>query len=209
MAPKRKISNTLALAVLGLLLERPMHPYEMAAVLRERHKGSSFKINSGSLYDTVEALVRHGWIEPKATVRSGRRPERTVYTHTELGHREFLRWLDELVRVPVDEYPKFLAAVSYLGALGPGGAVDALTERTHHLTRWIEETRAAHAEVVDSGAAPRLFVIEVEYLLNAWESELAWVRRTIDEIRDGSLAWPDTPPDDRTDSADDATKESQ
>ena len=42
---RRKIANTLALAVLGLLQERPMHPYEMAATLRERHKDSSFKIN--------------------------------------------------------------------------------------------------------------------------------------------------------------------
>ena len=65
----RKISNTLALAVLGLLQERPMHPYEMASTLRERHKDSSFKVNSGSLYDTVEALARHGWIEPVATAR--------------------------------------------------------------------------------------------------------------------------------------------
>ena len=31
---RRKIANTLALAVLGLLQERPMHPYEMAATMR-------------------------------------------------------------------------------------------------------------------------------------------------------------------------------
>ena len=87
---RRKIANTLALAILGLLQERPMHPYEMAATLRDRHKDSSFKINSGSLYDTVEALARHGWIEPLETVRDGRRPERTVYAFTALGQREFL-----------------------------------------------------------------------------------------------------------------------
>ena len=76
---RRKIANTLALAVLGLLQERPMHPYEMAATLRERHKDSSIKVNSGSLYDTVEALTRHGWIAPaphscRAAARSTIRP---------------------------------------------------------------------------------------------------------------------------------------
>ncbi|WP_244210843.1 PadR family transcriptional regulator [Amycolatopsis kentuckyensis] len=114
--PPRKIRNTLALALLGLLLERPMHPYEMASTLRERYKGSTFKINPGSLYDTVEALAKHRWIEPVETVRDGNRPERTVYAHTELGRQEFVAWLDELVREPVEEYPKFVAAVSYLGA---------------------------------------------------------------------------------------------
>jgi hypothetical protein len=33
-------------------------------------------------------------------------------------------------------------------------------------------------------------MIEVEFALHAWEAELAWTRRTIAEIRDGSLSWP-------------------
>jgi DNA-binding PadR family transcriptional regulator len=187
---KRKISNTLALAVLGLLQEQAMHPYEMASTLRERHKDSSFKVNSGSLYDTVEALTRHGWIAPVETGRDGRRPERTVYVPTELGQHEFVGWIDELIRIPVAEYPKFMAAVSYLGALGPDGAVDALTERAGHLGQRIEQAKAVLADTVGSGAVPRLFMIEVECALHAWEAELAWTQQTIAEIRDGTLPWP-------------------
>ena len=187
---RRKVSNPLALAVLGLLQEQSMHPYEMASTLRERHKDGSFKVNSGSLYDTVEALVRHGWIEPVETARDGRRPERTVYAPTELGQAEFVRWVDELVRTPVAEYPKFLAAVSYLGALGPDGATDALTERAGHLVQRIEQTQAVLDETVGSGAVPRLFMIEVECALHAWQAELDWTRRTVAEIGDGRLAWP-------------------
>ncbi|MET1075253.1 MAG: PadR family transcriptional regulator [Umezawaea sp.] len=187
---KRKISNTLALAVLGLLQEQPMHPYEMASTLRERHKQDSFKVNSGSLYDTVESLVRHGGIEPVETARDGKRPERTMYAPTGLGQEEFVRWIDELLRTPVAEHPKFLAAVSYLGALGPAGAAEALTERAGHLARRIEETKAVLADTVGSGAVPRLFMIEVECALHAWEAELAWTRRTTTEIHDGTLSWP-------------------
>ncbi|GAA2335364.1 PadR family transcriptional regulator [Dactylosporangium salmoneum] len=183
---KRKISNTLALAVLGLLQEREMHPYEMAATLRERHKDGSFKINSGSLYDTVEALLKHGWIEAVEVTRDGRRPERTVYAPTALGQAEFVRWIDELVRVPAAEYPKFLAAVAYLGALGPRGAADALDERAGHLEARIAET----ADILPSIGLPRLFMIEVEFALHALRAELEWTRTTAAEIRDGTLAWP-------------------
>jgi DNA-binding PadR family transcriptional regulator len=192
---RRKIANTLALAVLGLLQERPMHPYEMAATLRERHKDSSFKINSGSLYDTVEALARESWIEPVETVRDGRRPERTVYAFTALGQREFLGWIDELIRTPVPEYPKFIAAVSYLGALGPDRARDALAERAGQLERRIEEATAALADTVGSGRVPRLFMIEVECALHSWRAELDWTRQTITEIRTGALPWPGAPAD--------------
>ena len=192
---RRKIANTLALAVLGLLQERPMHPYEMAATLRERHKDSSFKINSGSLYDTVEALARERWIEPVETVRDGRRPERTVYAFTALGQREFLAWIEELIAAPVPEYPKFIAAVSYLGALGPDRAREALAQRAEHLGRRIEDTEAALAATVGSGRVPRLYMIEVECALDAWQAELAWTRRTIAEIRTGALPWPGAPAD--------------
>ena len=48
MARKRR-SNPLALAVMVLLFERPMHPYEMATTLKQRHKQDSIKIRFGSL----------------------------------------------------------------------------------------------------------------------------------------------------------------
>lgn len=188
---RRKISNTLALAVLGLLQEKTMHPYEMASTLRERGKDSSFKVNTGSLYDTVQSLLRHGWITEVETVRDGRRPERTVYATTDVGQQEFVNWIDELIRTPVTEYPKFMAAVSYLGALGPERAVEALGERVRHLDRRIEEGQRMLDETVGTGLLPRLFMIEGEYALHSLQAERAWTRRTRDEIRDGTLRWPE------------------
>ena len=167
-----------------------MHPYEMASTLRERGKDGNVKLNTGSLYDTVESLVRHEWIEAVATVRDGNRPERTVYATTGRGQAEFVRWVDELIRVPAVEHPKFLAAVSYLGALEPAVAAEALDERAGHLARQAGELRELLAATVGSGQLPRLFMIEGEYALHALEAELAWTRRTAGEIRSGALAWP-------------------
>ena len=47
-------SNPLALAVLALLFERPMHPYEMGVILRQRHKEDSIKLRYGSLYTVID-----------------------------------------------------------------------------------------------------------------------------------------------------------
>jgi len=81
-------SNPLALAVLALLFERPMHPYEMAATLKQRHKGESIKIRYGSLYTVIELLVKRGLITTKETSREGKRPERTVFSLTPTGYDE-------------------------------------------------------------------------------------------------------------------------
>src|ERR1044071_4392266 len=90
----RRPSNALALAVLGLLFEQPMHPYQMSATLKFRHKEDSIKINYGSLYAVVDSLLRKGLIEERERIRTGRRPERTVYGLTDAGAAALLQWLD-------------------------------------------------------------------------------------------------------------------
>ena len=101
---RRRVSNPLALAILGCLTERPMHPYEISTTLRERGKEASIKLNYGSLYAVVESLQKHHLIEAQETTREGRRPERTVYAITPAGVEEFEDWLAELLSTPVKEY---------------------------------------------------------------------------------------------------------
>jgi DNA-binding PadR family transcriptional regulator len=186
-------ANPLALAVLGLLVERPMHAHAIATTLREREMDRAFKVTTGSLYDVVRALERTGWIVARETVRVGGRPERTVYAHTPEGRRQFVAWLDELIRVPAPEYPRFVSAVSYLGALGRARARDALAERAGRLSAEVERVHGQWAAVVDSGQAPRLFMIEMEYSQRMLDAELAWVNEVIADIDGGALAWPSDP----------------
>ncbi|MCO1575250.1 PadR family transcriptional regulator [Crossiella sp. SN42] len=185
------MSNPLGLAVLGLLMEAPTHPHAMAATLRERGMDRAFKVTTGSLYDVVRTLERAGWIAARETVRVGARPERTIYQHTSLGRQEFVRWVEELIRVPADEYPKFLSAVSYLGALGPEGAVAALRERAERIRASLAEIRQGHREVLEAGEVPRLFVVEAEYAVRMLEAESGWLEEIIGDITTGRLAWPE------------------
>lgn len=183
------LKNALGLAVLGLLMESPLHPHAMAAELRERGMDRAFKVTTGSLYDVVRALVRDGWVEVRETVKVGARPERTIYQLTALGREEFTRWVDRLVREPQAEFPKFLSAVSYLGALGPEGAVAALGERADRLRASLEELRAGHRQAL--AEVPRLFVVEAEYAIRMAEAELGWVEDIVSDVESGRLAWPE------------------
>src|SRR5438067_2583837 len=104
---KRKVGNLLGLAVLSVVLERPMHPYEMAAVLKERGKDADLPIKWGSLYTVVANLEKHGFVEAVETVKEGARPERTVYRITPAGREEFEDWVRELVGTVETELPRF------------------------------------------------------------------------------------------------------
>ena len=114
---KRKVSNLLALAVLSLLNERPMHPYEMLGVMRQRELTNVMKVNQSSLYSVIEALQREGLIVPTETQREGRYPERTIYATTEAGGAELIDWLRSLIRQPAVEYTAFATGLAFLGNL--------------------------------------------------------------------------------------------
>src|SRR5207248_9693191 len=99
----------LAMAVMGLLDERPRHPYDIAFTMRQRHMDKHIKLSLGTLYHTFEQLQRLGWVRPTETEREGRRPERTVYALTAEGRARFLDRLRELVAEPASDYSSFEA----------------------------------------------------------------------------------------------------
>jgi DNA-binding PadR family transcriptional regulator len=183
---KRKVSNPLALAIMALLFERSMHPYEMVSTMRERGKHESVRLKYSSLYSVAEALEREGLILPLETRREGRRPERTIYGLTEAGRSDFLGWLRELVREPVKEYTQFAAGLSFIPALPPDEAAALLEERVRLLEEEVGEMRSRLSEAEGHGVA-RLFLIEHEHELVLREAELGWVRELVREIRDGTL----------------------
>src|SRR4051812_33142738 len=111
--------NLWGLTVLCLLRERPMHPYEIQRLIRQRHKDEFLDLKRGSLYHAIGRLERAGLIEPATTEREGKRPERTVYRLTESGRVEVRAWLCELLANPARESPQFYAALSFMPLLTP------------------------------------------------------------------------------------------
>jgi DNA-binding PadR family transcriptional regulator len=183
---RRKVSNPLALAVLCLLTEKPMHPYEMSSTLRERAKEESIKLNYGSLYSVVESLRKHGLIEVHETVREGRRPERTVYAITDAGRTEFVDWESELLSIPVKEFTQFEAALSLMPALPPDEVRRLLETRLTRLSTEVVAMRAVIEEMAKQGM-PYLWAIEADYVLTLRKAELEFVETLVEKIKNGTL----------------------
>ena len=66
----------LGVAALSLLVEEPMHPYEMYQLLVARHEDRLVKVRPGTLYHAVGRLEEQGLVEATGTEREGNRPER-------------------------------------------------------------------------------------------------------------------------------------
>jgi DNA-binding PadR family transcriptional regulator len=185
MAKRRKVSNLLALSLLTLLTQRPMYPYEMASMLRERGKDNAIKVNWGSFYTVVQNLEKYGFIEAVEVVREGRQPERTTYQLTDAGRAELMDWLRELLSVPEREHSSFEAALSEAAVLPPDELIDLLQQRLAVLEEANGRIQAELATLVTQ--LPRLFLIESEYYLSQRRAEEEWVRGLLKEFTGGTF----------------------
>jgi DNA-binding PadR family transcriptional regulator len=172
---------------MNLLMESPMHPYEMKLKMKERGHDQVIRLKGGSIYDTVERLEEGGFITSQAPSREGRRPERTVYTITDAGRDEITAWLRELLAQPVNEYPQFAAALAFFAALDKEEVVRLLQVRSTMLESQIAGTEKGLVNWTKTMGIPRLFLVEAEYGVAMNRAELEWVRRLIADIQDGKL----------------------
>ena len=186
MAKRRKVGNLLALALLSLLAQRSMYPYEMAQTLRARGKEAAIKINWGSLYTVVQNLEKNGFIEATGTVREGRQPERTTYQITGEGMAELRDWMRELLSVPEDEYGGFVAALSEGGILPPDEVVELLSARVATLDKRNTEQQADLKLWTER--LPRVLLVESEYQLAMRKAQADWVRGLLTEITEGTIS---------------------
>ncbi|MEU8194510.1 PadR family transcriptional regulator [Microbispora amethystogenes] len=189
MAGRRKVNNLLGLAVLSTVVQRPMHPYEMATLMRARGKDRDMGVKWGSLYTVVRNLEKHGFLEVEGTVREGAHPERTIYRITDAGRAELADWVRDLIADPEPERPRFEAALSVCGVLPPDELTGLLRRRLALLEEDVAGQREALAEW--RRETPRLFLVEAEYDLAVREAEAAWIRSFVEELTSG--AFPDLP----------------
>ena len=185
MAKRRKVSNLLALSLLTLLTQRPMYPYEMASMLRERGKDNAIKINWGSFYTVVQNLEKYGFIEAVEVIREGRQPERTTYRLTDAGRAELMDWIRELLSVPEREHSSFEAALGESAVVPPDELIGLLQQRLEALEEANGRLQAELATLVTQ--LPRLFLIESEFYLAQRRAEEQWVRGLLAEFTDGTF----------------------
>jgi DNA-binding PadR family transcriptional regulator len=185
MTPAEPRRSTLAMVLLALLMESPMHPYRMQQMIKERGQDQLVNVaQRNSVYQALDRLVRDGLARPGGTTRDPGRPERTVYEITDEGAATMRRWLTTMLPAPAREFPEFPAALAFLPILDPAEVRSLLERRVAAL----EEKLAGIVGQAPPGL-PRLFLIEDEYRAAMLRAELDWLRALIADLTTGRLTW--------------------
>lgn len=189
MVMSKQALTPLAMAILELLYEQPMHPYEMAQLMRHRRVDLRVKLRPGSLYHTVERLESQGFVEVVDTQRQGRRPERTVYAVTEKGRDTFAEQVRDMLARPAQEYPHYPVALSAANELDREDAIEQLKARVINLKARV----AADQVIIDQALAadlPQMYWIDFAYVHHQRKSELDWTEHLVGTLESGRIPWP-------------------
>ncbi|WP_037345133.1 PadR family transcriptional regulator [Sciscionella sediminilitoris] len=177
----------LALAVLALLFERPMHPYLMQQHIKERGKDLVVNVGQRSqLYKTIDRLQAEKLVRVAKVERSAAGQERTLYEITDEGRKLTVTWTYDMLASPRRDFPEFTAGLAYLPVLTTDQTIGALEKRLSAVRAEAGELEKGMAE---ADFLPRLFVIESEYMLAHLRTDIEWIEALLAELRAGTFTW--------------------
>jgi DNA-binding PadR family transcriptional regulator len=125
----------LAHAILALLVQKPMSGYDLTKAF-ERSVGYFWQATHQQIYRELGKLEAQGWIEAETVPQVGR-PDKKLYTITDLGHQNLTAWIAEPCEVmPVKD--ELLVKV-FVGSLVPHGVI----------RQQIQQHRQLHQKTLD------------------------------------------------------------
>ena len=127
------------------LLRRPASGYDLKAEFEQaiRHFWSA---ELSQIYPTLKRMQAKGWLSC-ATEPSDRGPDRRVYSRTEAGREELLRWLDGPPQVGAERFA-YLAQIAFMDEFGDfRRTLEFMRVLRARLAAWETELRAIEAGI--------------------------------------------------------------
>jgi DNA-binding PadR family transcriptional regulator len=169
-----------ALLVLGLLQTGPKSGYDIHRIVRA-HGELYTDLKKANLYYLLERLARDGCLEVQAEPGArGPRGERLVYSLTEPGRRHFQELLRTVLRDYTPIHSGVEIAIVFLGHVCNAEAVALLEQRRATV---VDRRSQVASELGDFASHGTLQRIAADHLLSQIDAELAWVERSLAELR--------------------------
>lgn len=160
-------------SLLAILDQGPCYGYQLRAEF-DRRTGSTWPLNVGQIYNTLERLERDGLVERSEADDQGH----VYWAITDAGSAEVAGWLSSPVERgggARDELAIKLAVAATL----PGVDAPAVfrTQRAASLARLEELRRAAPADAAADGPEDLARALVADALIHAAEAEVRWLDR--------------------------------
>jgi DNA-binding PadR family transcriptional regulator len=177
---------SMKLVILGLLMDKDSHPYEIRQTMMEREMHHYIKMRDGSLYYAIEQLKKSQYIDTVEIVKDSSRPDRTIYTITDSGKQLFQELLLQQFEEKAPVYYPIATALMF-SRYGD-------QEKIHHIIlKKIEEQKQKnikmkdlyeeHIPIVARGVLHMMFCAHEHGI-----TQLRWLERLAEDAKAGRLS---------------------
>ncbi len=155
-------------AVLGLLVERPCHGYDLERLIEQRGMREWTELAFSSIYFILKKLQGRGFIEPRSPSGATKKT-RKIYAPTLVGRRMHRHMTLHVLREPHALYPSVLLGLANWPSVEPKLAIEALRQRRIRLEASLDHvTGKAHSQ-------PAFLDVLFDYSICRIKSELEWI----------------------------------
>lgn len=160
-------------AVLGLLMERPSHGYDLERTIQTRGMREWTELAFSSIYFILNKLEKRGLAQSR---RDPAKRTRKLYSPTHTGKLAFQAATEKALAIPHPLYPSILLGLSNWQTAPPGVGIKALGTRLDALLEIQGRVEAAR-----QGAPVTLPHVNAlfDYSLTQLRSEIEWLTRTM------------------------------
>lgn len=164
------------LVILGLLIEKDRHGYDIRQEIRRRDMGQWAGVSTPAIYKGLARLEAKKMLRGRLESGSAH-PDRTVYTVGEDGRDYFHGLMREALAKPSKQLFDLLIGVGFCYLLEKQTLLDWLGERRTALLELVAHLREHRGEVMSSPMVPDNFDSIFDYFISLTDTELAWLDR--------------------------------
>jgi DNA-binding PadR family transcriptional regulator len=167
------------LAILGALMERPMHGYELKKYFEETH-GVFWMINYGTIYPTLKRLEKEGLVKGKVEP-TGRVRGRITYNITEKGRCRFLEILQARLSKEAFVRDEFTLHLFFMDYLDKGAVTEIIKEKIKGNQGVLEHIKEHEPRLEKE--LPRFRFETLRRGRMHIETELSWLKKVLKEVK--------------------------
>jgi len=176
-------------AILGVLLEGPLHNYRIADELERQIGGGEY--HTGQISTRLRELEEKGWVVPLQPKPNATR-EQKPYAITAEGRMAFQRWLRAPLKLSRPSRDEVIVKFVFLGRHDPSRAAPFLRRLSAQL---VEQMRGlGRLPRAGSSTVDDLFLAErsATLLRMRMNAEVQWIEETLSELEKRQPAQPET-----------------
>ncbi len=173
---------TIDLIVLGMLQKESLSAYDIQKLVEYRNISKWVKISTPSIYKKVIQLEEKGFIKSNI-VKEGKMPEKSIYSLTTSGKKEFEKLMIEIAAKPISIFLDFNAVIVNINNLSPDNqraCIENIENNVKILRKYIEDNIAIKEKIPD---IPEVGMAVLQQQLILAQAIETWINTMKDNIK--------------------------